>query len=120
MLDLDLERTMDGDRRDFLKAGAVGLAAASTAGLVTAAAAAPAPGNHPFEMPRNMTLLNMRVANGRYGLGVKTDRGILNVAAAAQSLNMPAPTDMDDLLQNGRGGLLTNLVRAAANGPASL
>jgi 2-keto-4-pentenoate hydratase/2-oxohepta-3-ene-1,7-dioic acid hydratase in catechol pathway len=111
---------MDGHRRDFLKTGAVGLAAASTGGLGLApAAAAPAPGAHPFEMPRNMTLLNMRVGNG-YGLGVKTGRGILNVAAAAQSLNMPAPTDMDDLLQNGRGGLLTNLVRAAANGPASL
>ncbi len=111
---------MDGHRRDFLKAGAVGLAAASTGGLGLApAAAAPAPGAHPFEMPRNMTLLNMRVGNG-YGLGVKTGRGILNVTAAAQSLNMPAPTDMDDLLQNGRGGLLTNLVRAAANGPASL
>ncbi|MBC7830610.1 MAG: fumarylacetoacetate hydrolase family protein, partial [Hyphomicrobium sp.] len=107
-------------RRDFLKASAAGLAAASAGGLASApAAAAPAPGAHPFEMPRNMTLLNMRVGNG-YGLGVKTGRGILNVSAAAQALNMPAPTDMDDLLQNGRGGLLANLVRAAANGPASL
>jgi 2-keto-4-pentenoate hydratase/2-oxohepta-3-ene-1,7-dioic acid hydratase in catechol pathway len=112
---------MAGHRRDFLKAGAAGLAAASTGSLALApASAAPAPGAHPFEMPRNMTLLNMRIGNGRYGLGVKTDRGILNVSAAAQALNMPAPTDMDDLLQNGRGGLLTNLVRAAANGAASL
>ena len=111
---------MAAHRRDFLKAGAAGLAAASAGGLASApAAAAPAPGVHPFEMPRTMTLLNMRVGNG-YGLGVKTARGILNVSAAAQALNLPAPTDMDDLLQNGRGGLLTNLVRAAANGPASL
>jgi len=111
---------MAGHRRDFLKAGAVGLAAASSGGLaLTAASAAPAPGAHPFEMPRNMTLLNLRIGNG-YGIGVKTARGILNVSAAAQALNMPAPSDMDDLLQNGRGGLLTNLVRAAANGPASL
>ena len=111
---------MAAHRRDFLKAGAAGLAAASAGGLASApATAAPAPGAHPFEMPRNMTLLNMRVGNG-YGLGVKTGRGILNVSAAAQALNMPAPSDMDDLLQNGRGGLLTNLVRAAANGPASL
>jgi len=111
---------MAGHRRDFLKASAAGLAAASAGGLASApAVAAPAPGAHPFEMPRNMTLLNMRVGNG-YGLGVKTGRGILNVSAAAQALNMPAPTDMDDLLQNGRGGLLANLVRAAANGPASI
>jgi 2-keto-4-pentenoate hydratase/2-oxohepta-3-ene-1,7-dioic acid hydratase in catechol pathway len=111
---------MASHRRDFLKAGAAGLVAASTGSLGLApAAAAPAPGAHPFEMPRNMTLLNMRLGNG-YGLGVKTARGILNVSAAAQALNMPAPTDMDDLLQNGRGGLLANLVRVAANGPASL
>jgi 2-keto-4-pentenoate hydratase/2-oxohepta-3-ene-1,7-dioic acid hydratase in catechol pathway len=111
---------MAAHRRDFLKAGAAGLAAASAGGLAPApAAAAPAPGAHPFEMPRNMTLLNMRLGNG-YGLGVKTGRGILNVSAAAQALNMPAPADMDDLLQNGRGGLLANLVRAAANGAAPL
>jgi len=111
---------MAGHRRDFLKAGAAGLAAASAGGLAPSpAAAAPAPGAHPFEMPRNMTLLNMRVGNG-YGLGVKTGRGILNVSAASQALNLPAPSDMDDLLQNGRGGLLATLVRAAANGPASL
>lgn len=107
-------------RRNFLKAGAAGLVAASAEALVpSAAAAATAPGAHPFEMPRNMTLLNMRVGS-RYGLGVKTERGILNVSAASQALKMAAPSDMDDLLQNGRGGLLTNLVRAAAKGPASL
>ena len=103
-----------------MKAGAASLAAVSAEGFVpNAAAAAQAPPKHPFEMPRNMTLLNMRVGGG-YGLGVKTARGILNVLAAAQSLKMPAPADMDDLLQNGRGGLLTKLVAAASNGPASL
>ena len=40
---------MKGHRRDFLKVGAVGLAAASTGGLGLApASAAPAPGAHPF------------------------------------------------------------------------
>jgi 2-keto-4-pentenoate hydratase/2-oxohepta-3-ene-1,7-dioic acid hydratase in catechol pathway len=107
-------------RRDFLKAGAAGLAAASaqalTAGVATAA---PAAGAHLFEMPRNMTLLNMRVGSG-YGLGVKTGRGILNVLNASKALNMPAPSDMDDLLQHGKGGMLAKLVAAAGRGPASL
>ncbi len=117
---------MIGHRRDFLKVGAAGVLTASAAGLVaceaqpTQTAAAPAaPEPHAFEMPRNMTLLNMRGENG-YRLGVKMEAGILDVAAAAQSLNMPAPADMDDLLQNGKGGLLAALVTAAANGPATL
>jgi 2-keto-4-pentenoate hydratase/2-oxohepta-3-ene-1,7-dioic acid hydratase in catechol pathway len=63
--------------------------------------------------------LNVRVGGG-YALGVKTGRGILNVAAASKALRMPAPLDMDDLLQHGKGGLLTKLAAAAAKGPASL
>ena len=65
-----------------------------------------------------MTLLNMRVGD-RCGLGVKTERGILNGSAAAEALGMRAPSDMDDLLQNGRGGLRSNLVRAASTSPGS-
>jgi 2-keto-4-pentenoate hydratase/2-oxohepta-3-ene-1,7-dioic acid hydratase in catechol pathway len=107
-------------RRDFLKAGVAGLAVRSTEALVGGgAAAAPGHGAHAFEMPRNMTLINMRMGNA-YGLGVKTEHGILNVSAASRALKIAAPADMDDLLQNGRGALLTNVVRSAANGPASL
>lgn len=106
---------MQADRRDFLM-GAAGLAAA-TAGLgVGAAAATPTS----FEMPRGMTLLNMR-REGGYGLGVKTDRGILDVKAAAEALGLPAPADMDDLLQNGKGGPLRAVVdAAAARGPQTV
>ncbi|GJD53742.1 putative protein YisK [Methylobacterium crusticola] len=106
---------METGRRDFLM-GTVGVAAA-TAGLDLRPAAAAAP--EAFEMPRDMTLLNMRRGSG-YGLGVKTDRGILDVTAAAEALGLPAPADMDDLLQNGRGGVLRALVdAAAARGPQS-
>jgi len=59
-----------------------------------------------------MTLLNMR-RDGGYWLGVKTPKGILDVVAAGQALNLPAPTDMDDLLQNGKGGVLKAVVDAA-------
>ncbi len=102
---------MQTDRRDFLK-GAAGMSAAGlgAAGLAAAAPAAAAPAA--FEMPRGLTLLNMR-REGGYGLGVKTERGILDVTAAAAALNLPAPADMDDLLQNGKGGLLRAVVAAA-------
>ncbi|WP_018262073.1 fumarylacetoacetate hydrolase family protein [Methylobacterium sp. WSM2598] len=108
---------MQADRRDFLM-GAAGLAAAgagTAAGLRTGAAAAAAS----FEMPRGMTLLNMQ-RQGGYGLGVKTERGILDVTAAAASLGLPAPADMDDLLQNGKGGLLRAVADGAARGPDTL
>jgi 2-keto-4-pentenoate hydratase/2-oxohepta-3-ene-1,7-dioic acid hydratase in catechol pathway len=67
-------------------------------------------------MPRGMTLINMRRAGG-YGLGVKLTGGILDVTAAAENLGLPAPADMDDLLQNGRGAELTALVEAAGAQP---
>jgi 2-keto-4-pentenoate hydratase/2-oxohepta-3-ene-1,7-dioic acid hydratase in catechol pathway len=108
---------MDTDRRGFL-IGAAGLAAST--GASVAAAAAHAAEAHAFEMPRGMTLLNMR-RNGGYALGVKLERGILDVAAAGKALGLPAPTDVDDLLQNGKGGLLKAIVEGAqARAPADL
>ncbi len=103
---------METDRRNFLHGTGVGVAAA-TAGLGGVTAARAAEPQTVFEMPRGLTLLNMRRDKG-YGLGVKTDRGVLDVSAAASALNMPAPTDMDDLLQNGKGGILKSVVDAAA------
>ncbi|MEE8438112.1 MAG: fumarylacetoacetate hydrolase family protein [Micropepsaceae bacterium] len=113
---------MKSHRREFLKAGAAGLAAASagaTLGIGQARAAEAMAANHAHEMPRNMTLLNLTMGDS-YGLGVKLDRGILDVSAAAEMYNLPAPTDMDDLLQNGKGGLLADVFATAANGPAAL
>ncbi len=113
---------MKSDRREFLKAGAAGLTAASagaTLGIGKARAAEAMAANHAHEMPRNMTLLNLTMGES-YGLGVKLDRGILDVSAAAEMYNLPAPADMDDLLQNGKGGLLADVVATAANGPAAL
>ncbi len=108
------------DRRTFLKTTATGAASAAALGS-TAPLSAQAPPATPgaFEMPRNVTLLNMRTAAGPR-LGVKLPKGILDVAAAAARYKRPAPLDMDDLLQNGKGGLLTALVTEAAEGPASL
>ena len=112
---------MHSDRRTFMKTTAAGLASAAAPLAPGSAAAAQAAKAPPvaFEMPRNMTLLNLRTAAGPR-LGVKLSRGILNVEAAAALYKLPAPVDTDDLLQHGKGGLLARVVTAAANGPARL
>ena len=108
---------MYSDRRTFLKSTAAGMISATAATLASTAPMAAQGGA--FEMPRNMTLLNMRTAAGPR-LGVKLPKGILDVSAAATRYKLPAPVDTDDLLQNGKGGMLATLVAAAADGPAAL
>jgi 2-keto-4-pentenoate hydratase/2-oxohepta-3-ene-1,7-dioic acid hydratase in catechol pathway len=113
---------MRSDRRTFLKATGAGLAStAATLAPGGAAAAAQTPTRPPaaFEMPRGMTLLNMRTAAGPR-LGVKQARGILDVAAAAALYKLPSPVDTDDLLQHGKGGMLARVVAAAEKGPERL
>lgn len=99
-----------GTRRSFLKSAAV----LGAGGLIPENALGSTPRtdkNHDFEMPRGMSLLTFRDA-GQYCLGVKTPQGILDVRKAAAHFKMPAPISMDDLLQNGKGGLLRSLVEA--------
>src|SRR5262245_20139868 len=115
---------MPSNRRTFLKTTAAGVAS-----ITANTGAMPAPAEEQtggpkaregaFEMPRNMTLLNRRTAAGPR-LGVKLPKGILDVAAAAALHKLPAPVDTDDLLQNGKGGMLAKLVAAAADGPGRL
>src|SRR4051794_36681142 len=105
---------METDRRDFLKtagtAGAIAAAGATLGGSGSASAAPARPG--PRGMARGLTLLTMRQGN-EYRLGVKTDHGVLDVKAAAGLLHLPAPSTMDDLLQNEDGVNLNALVDAA-------
>ncbi|MDP2319829.1 MAG: fumarylacetoacetate hydrolase family protein [Acidobacteriota bacterium] len=113
---------MRSNRRTFLKTTAAGVVSATAATLASAtpmAAQATPPRTGAFEMPRNMTLLNLRTAAGPR-LGVKLPKGILDVAAAATRYKLPAPVDTDDLLQHGKGGMLATLVAAAVDGPAGL
>ena len=108
---------MSKRRRDFLKGAALAAAATGVAGPGIGGAAAQPGGS--FTMPRGLRLLNIR-AEGGYRLGVKTDRGILDVAAAGASLGLPAPRDIDDLLQNGRGNALRAVVDAATARPEAV
>lgn len=74
--------------------------------------------NRPRGMARGLTLLTMR-CNGVYRLGVKTEKGILDVQDTARLLAMHAPSTMDDLLQNEDGPSLNALVSAAVQSPAA-
>jgi 2-keto-4-pentenoate hydratase/2-oxohepta-3-ene-1,7-dioic acid hydratase in catechol pathway len=114
--------TEHGGRREFLKAAA----GASLAGVAIAATGARASlkdddatltrrrkrSAMAGEMPRGMTLLSIR---SKYGdtLGVKTDRGILDVRRATLALHLPVPLTLDDLLQQGGAPELARLVAAA-------
>src|SRR5207249_2898961 len=114
---------MGQTRRNFLKlAGAAGLGAAAAPGALKAAqkartvAARDNPG--PKELPRNMTFCTLR-RDGRYVLGIRTQRGVLDVEKAAKALKRTAPSTIDEVLQGVDGAALKSLVDAAlANGAA--
>jgi 2-keto-4-pentenoate hydratase/2-oxohepta-3-ene-1,7-dioic acid hydratase in catechol pathway len=69
-------------------------------------------------MARGLTLLNIRRGT-EYRLGVKNERGILDVVEAAKILHMHAPVTVDDLLQNEDGASLNALVDTAVKSPAA-
>jgi 2-keto-4-pentenoate hydratase/2-oxohepta-3-ene-1,7-dioic acid hydratase in catechol pathway len=103
-------------RRDFLKsAGAMSALAA----VGCAPAATPVPTRTlGTGMARGLTLLTFR-EGGTDRLGVKTERGILDVARAGQLLGMYAPSTLDDLLQQEDGPSVQAVVEAAATNAAA-
>ncbi|AHF79131.1 Ureidoglycolate lyase (plasmid) [Sodalis praecaptivus] len=62
-----------------------------------------------------LRLANLRV-KGELTLAVATSQGVLDVCATAAALNLPAPRDMDDLLQNCRAAEVSAVLAAAAHG----
>jgi 2-keto-4-pentenoate hydratase/2-oxohepta-3-ene-1,7-dioic acid hydratase in catechol pathway len=67
-------------------------------------------------MPTNMTFCTLRLGDG-YGLGLKTERGILNVAAAAHALRENAPVTIDAVFKgDGDMGALKRLADKAKAG----
>ena len=112
---------MDHDRRTFLKTtalvGAATVAGATTVPVATSVAQTTT-GGEPREMARGMTFATLRKPDG-YGLGLRTDRGILDVAAAEQEFRENAPTTITAVLKGERdmAGLrrLIDKARASAN-----
>ena len=105
---------MGQSRRDFLvRAGALGaLGAAAACGEGRAASAEGPVRTLGRGMARGLTVLTFRI-DGEDRLGVKTERGVLDVPRAAGLLGMYAPATMDALLQEEDGPSLEALVAAA-------
>ena len=115
---------MDEMRRGFLKEAGV-VSAVAIAGLsapVEAVAAGAGTGAKPEGaaiMPKGMTFITL-ASGGTYSLGVKTERGILDVRAAAKSLKSAAPTTIDELIRGGDRGLTELVKLAVAKGGKAL
>jgi 2-keto-4-pentenoate hydratase/2-oxohepta-3-ene-1,7-dioic acid hydratase in catechol pathway len=103
---------MEQNRRNLLKGAGAIAAMAATGKLTRARAAGAENSNRPRGMARGLTVLTMR-RDGEYRLGVKTDKGILDVLEASKLLEFRAPATMDDLLQGEDGPSLNALVDAA-------
>jgi 2-keto-4-pentenoate hydratase/2-oxohepta-3-ene-1,7-dioic acid hydratase in catechol pathway len=116
---------MDHDRRTFLKTTSlVGMAAMTGASLTTdAAAQSGARTGGPTELPKGMTFATLRRPDGLgdgFGLGLRTDRGILDVIAAEQDFREGAPTTIDAVFK-GQGDIngLKRLVDKARAGASA-
>jgi 2-keto-4-pentenoate hydratase/2-oxohepta-3-ene-1,7-dioic acid hydratase in catechol pathway len=104
---------MPENRRAFLKGTAALGTIVASVGWSSAHAEPQEAEAHPHGLARGLTMLTMR-REGEYRLGVKTDKGVLDVREAAGLLHMRAPASMDDLLQNEDGPRLNALVDAAS------
>ena len=107
---------MKTSRRDFLKTTGAAIVAGTVATLVRGevyAGAGLGAGVKavPGEMPKGLTFLTIS-KNGEYSLGVKTEKGILDVKAASKVFKKRVPTTIDDVLRVGDRGL-TALVQTA-------
>ena len=116
---------MDHDRRTFLKttglAGAAAVAGASTLPMVTPGAAqTTTAAGEPQELPKGMTFATLRRDDG-YGLGLRTDHGILDVVAAEKDFHENAPTSITAMFK-GQGdvaGLRRLVDKAKASAQAA-
>ncbi len=107
-------------RRAFLQGAGVAVSAGLLApGRALAAADAAAPAKAPAgDMPRGMTFVTIRRGPER-SLGIKADRGILDVKRAEALFKQKAPTTIDEVFQRGGGQTLQRLVQRAQNGKAN-
>jgi len=113
---------MDESRRGFLKSTAVAGVATATAVPQAGCAQMPASlARRPATptMARGLMLLNMRQGDA-VTLGVKTDKGVLDVARAAASFKTTAPATTDDVVQYGDQGLGAVVARALSSGATDL
>ncbi len=104
---------MNRSRRTFL----AGAGAVVSAGVLPPPAGRAAPVSATYaaksgDMPRGLTLVTLR-RGGELGLGIKTDRGLLDVRKAEKVLQQGAPTTIDEVFRRGGGGPLQRLLEKA-------
>lgn len=111
---------MDHDRRTFLKTTSIAaaMAAASLPAATQAVAQSGPKASEPKVLPKGMTFATLRRPDG-LGLGLRTDRGILDITAAERDFREGAPTTIDAVL-TGRGDIdglkrLTDKARASTS-----
>ena len=100
-------------RRQFLGTTGAVAAGAAIGASGSASAAQPAgkfKGTH--ELPKNVTLLSIANKDGTETLGVKTDKGVIDVRAAVKLLGLAAPTTLEELLKEGNAAGLNKLIAA--------
>src|SRR5512133_1941410 len=110
---------MDHDRRTFLKTTSLFGVAAAAASLPAATDAVAQSGvgtSELKELPKGMTFATLRRPDG-YGLGLRTERGVLDVAAAERDFREGAPTTIDAVFK-GQGDV-NGLRRLADKASAS-
>jgi len=106
---------MEHDRRTFLKSATIAGVAAVTASAVSPTEVHSTPAREPAELPKGMTFATLRKSDG-YGLGLRTARGVLDVAAAEAELKLGAPITISAVFR-GEGDIAA-LPKLAANAAA--
>jgi 2-keto-4-pentenoate hydratase/2-oxohepta-3-ene-1,7-dioic acid hydratase in catechol pathway len=109
---------MKETRRNVIKGAGAFAAMAATRGLGATETSQASGTQRARGLAHGLTLLTMK-QHGAYHLAAKTDKGILDVPAAAKLLHMHAPETMDELLQNEDGPALNALVEAAMKSAAA-
>jgi 2-keto-4-pentenoate hydratase/2-oxohepta-3-ene-1,7-dioic acid hydratase in catechol pathway len=102
---------MEHTRRGFLKlAGAASIAAAIGPALTNAAEQQKyQTAGDRKDLPKQMTFCTLR-RDGRYVLGIRTPKGVLDVEKAAKILGKSAPTTIDEVLHGADPRVMKSLV----------
>jgi 2-keto-4-pentenoate hydratase/2-oxohepta-3-ene-1,7-dioic acid hydratase in catechol pathway len=108
---------MNQRRRTFLATSVLGTAVAAAGLRPTLGPTEAAAATSSEPLPRGLTFVTIRT-NGESSLGIKTDKGIVDVRAAEAAFKLRAPTTIDAVL-HGRGDVkaLPRLIERAAGRP---
>jgi len=102
------------ERRTFLKSAGLTVGAGVLGPSVALAAQSTSAPTIGGDLPKGMRLVTIKRGQ-EMSLGIKTDRGILDVKRAEAQLKQKAPTTIDEVFQRGGGQALQRLLDKAQN-----